>query len=169
MAANGWRLIKRLLCCGVLCHTYGSYADARCALIAADQARLACYDGLYQSPPATAIPTEPDDASQPPSRSVAATTAQSAESASQDDDSFGRETIKAPQPVNEIQSTIESITVQPRGHRLFRLHNGQSWREIEVGRSRFKENMPVEVVRTPFGGYLLKAGKGRRTKVRRVD
>ena len=142
-------LIAFFASCGWVVFLSSARADTNCAPIKSDVERLGCYDRLYQ--PKSAKEVEPIPSSEA------------------SDDSFGKEMIEVADPITGIESVIKSITVQPFGERVFRLENGQVWREIEAGRSRFKKNMQVEIVRTAFGTYQLKAGKGRRTKVRRLN
>ena len=158
-------------------------ADQNCAGIESDAKRLACYDALYRQEPAerasavapaavvdsNVVDSNPELATEILAANSSVESAANPAQNEQADDAFGRETLDRTEPPASIESVISSIAKQPRGHRVFTLENGQVWREIEESRSRFQEDMTVEVVRTPFGSYLLKAGNFRKTKVRRLN
>ena len=167
-------------------------ANSDCAVIFSDTARLACYDSVYRPSdlvPQTeasspeAAPTKADaeiqalDSTAPAEPATVAAPAPAAvieSSPVPQVTQVPQEIAAAPEPVEEpeagddIESAIVEISKLPRGHLLFTLANGQVWREIEVGRSRFKKDMAVKIVRTPFGARLLKADKGRSTRVRQI-
>jgi len=166
-------------------------AQTDCQQITADSERLACYDQRYpplnpqesaqlkrepvaEDKPATEAAPLPApepliEADVIASDQPAPATVDVVEADISAEERFGRETVEPKKPLNDIQSVIGAMIKQPRGHRQFTLENGQVWREIEVGRSQFRKGMPIEIVRTPFGSYLLKGSNGRRTKVRRVN
>lgn len=48
-----------------------------------------------------------------------------------------------------VTSRIVSVSATPRGHRAFRLENGQIWIEVEVGRQPVSANQSVTINKRP--------------------
>ena len=88
---------------------------------------------------------------------------------------FGREQVPEPKDKVErelgqrIQARIKGPFTGWDGKTLFRLDNGQVWRQRIGGRYRYRAESPqVEIVKGRFGYYLEVVETGRQIGVRRV-
>jgi len=91
----------------------------------ADDVRLACYDQLARQIAATPQTAAP---------AAAVVTVPMVQPDSEDD---------------SITSRIVSVSTTPRGHRAFRLENGQTWIEVEVGRQPVAIDQAVTINKRP--------------------
>lgn len=71
--------------------------------------------------------------------------------------------------VDEVTSKIDAVRRLPAGHLVFRLANGQVWRENEPTRVRVEAGVNASVRRGVIGNYWLTPDSGRALRVRRVD
>ena len=139
---------------------------ARCAGIAADTARLACFDalarGLRQRSDAGAETTEP--AGEPASAPAPQL---------EDEDAFGAELLGGREALgpDEIESRLIGEFTGWQGNTTFPLENGQVWRQAEGGRLVFRSAAPLITIRRgAFGTYRLTVeGLNRSVRVRRVE
>jgi hypothetical protein len=141
-----------------------SSADlARCAEIAQDVARLACFDTLVQR--------RGDDRRTESER----TANDSAEASSQveNEDAFGAELLGGRETLgpDEIESRLIGEFTGWRGNTTFRLENSQVWRQAEEGRLVFRSTAPLITIRRgAFGTYRLGVeGINRSVRVRRLE
>lgn len=161
-----------------------------CVAIDDDAARLACYDEAVgrddyldrrpaptlsgetsQLPPAREVPP-PAPAARPveqpvaePGR-VAATPARAAQKPADD---FGLEQQRDDEK-KFIRSRLDGEFTGWSGRTLFRLENGQVWRQSEPGRFRTQMDRPlITIERGVFNSYRLKVeGLNRSVRVKRV-
>jgi hypothetical protein len=137
----------------------------RCAEIANDTSRLACFDRVtptitFAAPEsnAPAAAAAPQATAAPPSAaSIAA---------------FGSERVlDAPgETIDEIQSRLIGELDGWSGETTFTLENGQVWQQAEAGRLVLQANAPLVTIRRgAFGSYRLSVeGVNRAVRVRRV-
>lgn len=171
-----------------------------CVAIGDDRARLACYDEVAgragpearwpvpatQEPaaqlPATpttqkpaaqlpAPPAAPEIAAPPPAPATLPATLPAparAPLASADDD-FGLDRERG-NDQREIQSRLDGEFTGWSGRTLFKLENGQVWRQSEPGRFRAQIDRPlITIERGAFNSYRLKVdGMNRSIRVKRV-
>ena len=146
-----------------------------CQAIAADAARLACYDaivaqGRAQSAPDGA-PAPAPLAHRPAERDDGA-----ASGRADADAAFGAEALPAGQErlgaprTERLAATITRVQALPRGNFRLTLGNGQVWQEIRRERgTRYAVGDEVEIRRGMLGAYILSsAAMAGRAKVRRV-
>jgi hypothetical protein len=143
-------------------------ALARCAVIAAADARLACYDDLARAqaappqrpaqvaaaPSAAAVaPTPPRTPSPPTSAAPAAAPVP----ATPAEGSFGLMPHPAPvQTPNAIQAVVRRVFTDPQGSVSVLLDNGQSWSLNELN-APVKPGDSVTLKRASLGSFLLVA------------
>ena len=146
-----------------------SDAARRCAAIAGNAERLACYDAVFGPP-----------AAERPDATVQATS-QVAEAAEPDGAAlrdFGlseadkrRESAKREgtgQP-ESITATVQSIGRRPTGEQVVTTTDGQVWVEVEAySRARPQPGETVVIRKAALGSFTLVTSKGIGTKVRRV-
>jgi len=146
---------------------------ARCAGIADDGCRLACYDAVYQQPdasreavsaevpsPAPAAKSEPPDAATDAETDFGLSGQQMGKRRA-----GGREAEK-------IRSLV--VAIEPGGHGKpsFKLENGQRWIQTEAtDRPAIKTGEYVEIRRASLGSFLASVpGSGRAAvRVRRLE
>jgi len=146
---------------------------AACARIARDDARLACYDrvsaGLASRAPAapTAGPTAGRAA--PPTAAARSDAARPAAMSEATDD-FGLPPKPAPhaREPKRREMVIAEVHRTATGKLVFRMENGQVWRQVE---SRpmppVRPGMKATVKKGVLGGYLLRVAR-QTVRVRRV-
>ena len=138
----------------------------RCASIAADTARLACYDAVTDLARATSAPAAPRAPSATEDTHAAATSPAGV-------DAFGAEQVEDPEisVPDEIQSRLVGEFSGWRGNTVFRLENGQVWRQSDSGRLVFRADAPLVTIRRgAFGTYRLSVeGVNSAVRVRRVE
>ncbi len=138
----------------------------RCASIAADTARLACYDAVTDVARGTSAPGAPAAAAGGGSARDAATSSPGVEA-------FGVEQVedRGFEMPDEIQSRLVGEFSGWRGNTVFRLENGQVWRQSDNGRLVFQADAPLVTIRRgAFGTYRLSVeGVNSAVRVRRVE
>jgi len=154
---------------GVAQTTVELAALERCASITSDAARLACYDAVTDVARGMAAPAAPPAAS-------AASTGESARAeaaASPGVEAFGVEQVedRAVEMLDEIHSRLVGEFSGWRGNTVFRLENGQVWRQSDNGRLVFQADAPLVTIRRgAFGTYRLSVeGVNSAVRVRRVE
>lgn len=151
----------------------GTTADpAGCAAITEDARRLACYDGIFETP-GHADPAQADAAvaaSAPLTTAVPATTASP-------EDEFGltagqlRERSSA-ETLDRIRADVVGLDAAGSGRPVLVLANDQRWRQVEAtDRTLFTVGDTVEIRAAAFGSFLASVpGSGRpAVRVRRLD
>ena len=151
-----------------------------CAAEKDSLARLVCFDrevARYSQPSARVAPTPTAPATvSPPAASVAPTPP--AVSPSKDDE-FGvsgklakqRAASKGEEPVEqkELHASVTKITSKPFGELILELDNGQVWEQPEKkGSFIIKEGDTVVIRQARFGSFMLTAGSGATTRIRRI-
>lgn len=148
-------LVTLLMASGLPALATGAELDA-CRTIASDSERLACYDALVDSIPATtALPA-----------------AISAESL------FGRDAVQTSavlqqqtgiNPPQLVDAEIKSLDSRADGKLLIELQNGQQWEQIDGRPLPLAPGDTIRIRKTAFGSYLLyKQSGGRSIRVRRT-
>lgn len=132
---------------------------ARCAAIAAPDARLACYDTLAGRPPARVAPalSAPSPAADN-SRNFGLTPAQA-------------RTAPAPGP-SAVQAHVAQIiqSATGYGHPIVVLDNGQTWIFTEAPEdSRLRAGDAVSIKRAALGSFMLMTPSNRSYHVRRLQ
>lgn len=143
-------------------------AARTCSEIAADAARLACYDSLFRD----AGSYSPD--------SLAETAGEAASSPAQtvvldSEETFGLTEAQRAQraaeaglkPVDEITVTIISLNSDHGGKLVIELANGQRWRQVDsTGWTGFRVGETIVIRRGALGSYLATAPDSGRPAVR---
>jgi hypothetical protein len=149
-------------------------ADAlrRCAVIERGIERLECYDSVVGALDADSA-SAPSSATMPPNAEAADPDTAGARDADAVD-SFGAELIRDDgddRGVEEIQSRIVGEFDGWRGGTIFRLENGQVWRQLDQSRYVYRVDSPVVTIsRGAFGSYRLRVeGRNRSVSVRRIE
>ncbi len=157
----------------------------RCAAIAADAQRLACFDALTADATASAAPTletpptaadverSDDTAAAAPIVSAAPVTPPPAAPVAPTEALFGLppERVIPPQP-SVIHSTLVDLTRDARGRAIVRLANGQRWRLQENDHIWVKPGSVASVrIRKGLLGvfYLQVGGRGRGYRAKRIE
>ena len=139
---------------------------ARCAEIATDAVRLACFDALARE-----LEEQDDTERAAPAPTEARTS--DATPRTENEDAFGAELIGGREVIgpDEIESRLIGEFTGWRGSTTFRLENGQVWRQAEEGRLVFRSDAPLITIRRgAFGTYRLTVeGVNRSVRVRRVE
>lgn len=156
-----------------------------CVAINDDAARLDCYDeaagrGNYEArrpeprlnrPTAQlpAPPAVPEIAATPPVPSAVAEAPPVRAVPAAPDDDFGLESVRT-KDTREISSRLDGEFTGWSGRTLFKLENGQVWRQSEPGRFRTQLDRPlITIERGAFNSYRLKvAGMNRSVRVKRI-
>jgi hypothetical protein len=151
-----------------------------CALIAADTARLACYDGLAgreaPAPHAEAAPARAADVPAAPAPApvpaapIAATSALSAPAAAPPARSFGLYPAEHPQPPPVAKSMVARIVelgTSAGGHMTVTLEGGQLW-QLEDADPLLAAGDNVTITRATFDSFLMQTPSKRHHRVRRL-
>ena len=172
---KAWSIVVGLILAGP------AFAE-RCATLADDEARLACYDRVAGCL-TTHDPTERlacYDAARPPPADVGTAPAEPSDA---DRASVARQQRSADEicPVpgaadgeeraaNAVTAEVVAVQVDPRGLHYLTLDNGQVWRELSKSRLRFQPGDRVELSRGVLGSVNLRVdGRSGYIKVRRVE
>ena len=135
---------------------------ARCASVADDGERLACYDAaahwIEAVEPTAGAQDSTELASKPPRTAPDVST-------------FGLEQIGDAAAADEITSRILGTFSGWHGNTRFKLENGQVWRQDEPGRGIYRSEAPrVTIRRGAMGTFLMEIeGVRRSLRVRRVE
>jgi hypothetical protein len=147
-----------------------------CAKVESDLKRLGCFDEAVKglsgqititTTNSVTIPSEGSNTVTP----LAVTTVPSAVSAQPSKDTFGLGNKITNQEPDEIQSMIEGEFTGWTGKTVFKLQNGQVWKQVDPSRKVvFKATNPkVSIRKAVFGSYRLKVeGLNSTVTVRRV-
>jgi hypothetical protein len=162
---------------------------ARCAVIAAPDTRLACYDALAHRPPdatpstATNVISRPTTVAAPaatgtpPQAAVQAPPTSGAASATadaffKDPKNFGltpaQEHISAEGP-QSITAHIENISSDAAGRGFVVLDSGQTWAILADNDGRLSKGDTVTIKRAALASFLMTAPSHHRYRVRRVQ
>lgn len=151
----------------------------RCATLADDQARLACYDSIFRKPAPTATAEAPSvdvpAAAGAAAGTVAGTPAGSAATPEAD---FGlteaAKRARIPEESREqlpesISATVAKVSRQPAGELIVTFVNGQVWTQVQVDvRARVAVGDTVTIRKAALGSHLLVTANRYATRVRRV-
>lgn len=142
-----------------------------CRLIAADEARLACYDSVFGGPadvPGSrpTIPIEGD-----PRQSVPAVPSGSDQDFGLTPEQSRSKLADVPPPVLQINSRVSRIVEIQRDRFLLTLENGQIWLQIEpTPRQRFQAGDAITIRKAALNSYLASGERtGTGVRVRRID
>jgi hypothetical protein len=147
-----------------------------CAVIAADAARLACYDGLAGReapvPPAEAAPAQAAavPAVPAPAAPIAATSALSAPAAAPPAQSFGLYPAEHPQPPPVAKSMVARIVelgTSAGGRMTVTLEGGQLW-ELDDADPLLAAGDTVTLTRATLGSFLMQTPSKRTHRVHRL-
>ncbi|MBT1449801.1 hypothetical protein KJ365_02830 [Glaciecola sp. XM2] len=147
-----------------------------CKSIGEASQRLACYDALFQDV-AEVLESTPRT---PAQETVSAELTQTPEaieipeiSEQAQIEEFGGGHLKKNSPDDELEqisSSIVSITQNNAGRDIVTLANGQRWRAIENHRLRLREASVVYIKRGAFNSFILQLeGSNRSVRVRRIN
>lgn len=141
---------------------------ARCAEIATDTVRLACFDALARE----LVPQGNTERAAPQAVTEAVVESMP-ETESGNEDVFGAELIgeSRAQGPDEIQSRLVGQFTGWRGNTTFTLENGQVWRQAEADRLIYRAESPLITIRRgAFDTYRLsvEAVNGS-VRVRRIE
>jgi hypothetical protein len=140
---------------------------ADCARIAASSDRLACYDALSGARKNAMRDWNwsfsPDAARSPP-------TAEAAGPAPDTAASFGFDKGRQSGAIERIESRYDGEFTGWSGNTLFRLENGQVWKQAQSGRIAQRQSRPlVTIERTTLGTYRMTVeGSSESIRVERV-
>ena len=144
----------------------------RCATIADDNARLACYDAVFGSPakPAAAQPAAVAATAAGAGAVLAATPSK--------EDQFGLTPVQTKKKVEEpeevtgpesIDSVLTKLTMRPTGEFIYTLENGQRWVQVEADPAgKLEAGAAVTIKKAALGSYKLVSGPVA-TRVRRIQ
>lgn len=177
---GGWQVIPmnargrfgRLLLAAVLLTSLPVRADEprRCAALADDRARLACYDSIFGKP--AAVPAPAGAATGTVAAAPAAATAANpaADFGLTEAAKRALEPEESRQRLPEsISGTVAKVARQPAGELVLTLENGQVWTQLQVDvRARVAVGDPVTIKKAALGSYLLVTEDRYATRVRRV-
>ena len=144
-----------------------------------DAARLACFDRLARRATAaleagTSLGARPGAAAPSVAAQRATPPAGTAPPAATPETEFGLEKARAREAerqVDSIRSRIPGLFLGWAGDTVFRLENGQVWKQVESGDFGVRLQDPeVEISRGWLGGYFLRVeGLNRRVRVERIE
>jgi hypothetical protein len=143
---------------------------ARCAAIAAPDARLACYDALAHRPPdatPSASAGKPSAVAEKPS---AAAPASAAANSAQDPNNFGLNLAQQHMAFagpTSMKARIEAINSGPNGQTYIVLDSGQTW-TIGENDGWLSKGDAVTIKRVALGAFLLTAPSNHTYHVRRL-
>lgn len=156
----------------------------RCAALETPEARLICFEALAD----LVQPLEGETAAKPSPAPSAPRAAPSPEDSEQEKRDFGSKRLKQPeQTTSKAETPAPSAPVEkePEGiayrvlhltkdgerRYVFRMENGQVWRQIEPSYLRVPKYIPfdVRIAKGTFGDYKLRiGGEGRFSRVIRI-
>ena len=152
----------------------------RCAALADDQSRLACYDSIFGRPAAPARVDSSAIAAPATATGVAGTVAAApaAAKAANPEADFGlteaAKRAREPEDSRErlpesISGTVAKVARQPAGELVLTLENGQVWTQLQVdARARVAVGDTVTIRKAALGSHLLVTASRYATRVRRV-
>ncbi len=151
-------------------------AMARCAAIASPLDRLECYDQLASMMKVAPPPAPPAVAAAPPApvptvaAAPAPAPAPTPEFSKEDRDDFGFEGRRIEETPDEFSARYDGDFSGWSGQTLFKLENGQVWKQAQTGRVSFRRSRPMITIRKgAFGSFRLSVeGLNRTIRVKRI-
>jgi hypothetical protein len=147
---------------------------SRCAGLASDESRLACYDAVFGRSTGAAAVASPSSAPAPTPVGVAAASAAPVDAGRPDAD-FGLSTYQKAQKTaagdtpSSMRAGIESVSSQRNGYFVVTLDNGQTWYQVESHTlARVKAGDQIEIKRAAMGSFLLMTANGVAVRVKRL-
>ena len=157
--------VSALLWLGAPLASAASADLARCATIAAPDARLACYDQLAGRPAdAAGTPTAGRMPEKPASANAATPTAPTAQE-------FGlaqAQAHPAPRGPDAIEAQVEGINTSANGHASVMLDNGQTWFVTDEDSLVLTTGDRIKIRRAALGSFLMTTPSKRAYHVRRT-
>jgi hypothetical protein len=156
--------VSALLWLGAPLASAASADLARCATIAAPDARLACYDQLAGRPADAGTPTTGLMPGKPVSANAAPATAPTAQE-------FGltqAQAHPAPRGPDAIEAHVAGISTAATGHASVTLDNGQSWFVTDEDSLVLTTGDRVTIRRAALGSFLMTTPSKRAYHVRRT-
>lgn len=159
----------------------------KCLRLADDQARLACYDRLFDraslhATPGSVTANSARGATVPPAPAAVAPAAVAAAGATEEpvgpsasaegtppaETSFGLTSRQRPDgKIDAINGTIVEVEPSPAGRPVLVLDNGQRWRQVDsTTLPAFSAGESVTIRRAAFGSYLATVPDSGRAAVR---
>ncbi len=168
--------MRRIIICTFFLSALSGVANAdpageiqKCAIIKNAAERLFCYDSLAANldAPAPAVPVRAKPA---PATSITETRETPASDQAAENENFGLELQQAREGPDEINSRYDGSFKGWSGNTIFRLENGQVWRQAEADRLKMNAERPmITIKRGWFGVYYLKVeGANKRIRVKRI-
>lgn len=163
-------------------------AMARCAAVASPLDRLECYDALARTmrvaptpapAPVAAVPPvaapipgrdAPTAVATAPSREPLPTSAPTPDATIEDQQDFGFEAKRIEEEPEEFSARYDGDFSGWSGRTLFKLENGQVWKQTQSGRVSHRRSRPMITIRRgAFGSFRLSVeGLNRTIRVKRV-
>jgi hypothetical protein len=150
-------------------------ALAGCAKIASPLDRLECYDALAHR--LQVVPAAPGSASAPvapaapvaPTAPVAVAAPQTQAAAAAPAD-FGFESQRINETPDEVNARYDGEFLGWSGQTLFKLDNGQVWKQAQSGRVSYRRSNPAVTIRKgAFGSFRLSVeGLNKTIRVKRI-
>lgn len=170
--------MRRLINCLLILTAVGGIANAdpkqdieKCATIANAAERLFCFDSLAAQMSSPGSAGDRAMTSQTASPAAARETARPVPPrAEQEHDDFGLEMQQARDSADQIESRYDGFFKGWDGATVFRLENGQVWKQSESGRLSLKAERPmITIKRGWFGAYYLNVeGANKSIRVKRI-
>ncbi|TMO53117.1 hypothetical protein [Pseudoalteromonas phenolica] len=161
--------MKKIFITSLLLLSTSSYASQvnvqaleACSLVENDLKRLMCYDKIIAG----------KNISKPVQQTLNTTHPKVVEKSQVKVDEFGLERSKkaASKKLDEIHSTVNKLTKNPRGQHTFHLKNNQIWKQKGSDRFPVKEGDEIIIIRGVFDSFRMKkVGTNRTIQVKRVQ
>ena len=175
-ARFGWSLLATMT---LMFHAAHADEPQRCATMADDRARLACYDSIFgrpAAPPPLGAPSAAAPATGAVAGTVAAAPAVAAAATPETDFGLTEAAKRAREPEgsgdrlpDSISGTVARVARQPAGEFVVTLENGQVWTQLQVdARARIAVGDTVTIKKAALGSHLLVTANRYATRVRRV-
>lgn len=150
-------------------------ALVQCARIASPLDRLECYDALAATLETKPEPAPARAAASDGARKAPAVTAQATEPAQKPAAAapvaeFGFESRRIEETPDEVTAHYDGEFTGWSGQTLFKLDNGQVWKQAQSGRVSFRKSNPVVTIRKgAFGSFRLSVeGLNKTIRVKRI-
>lgn len=177
--ARAWSAWALLATTTLMSLAVGADEPQRCATMADDRARLACYDSIFGKP-AASTPVATPSAAAPQAGAVAgaAAAAPAAAAAVDPEADFGlteaAKKARMPEETREqipesISGKVTEVARQPAGELVVTLDNGQVWTQVQIdARARVAVGDTVTIKKAALGSHMLVTASRYATRVRRV-
>jgi hypothetical protein len=143
----------------VLSRAAGADEPQRCAAMADDRDRLACYDSIFGRPGASAAAPAAAAAASPEADFGLTEAARRAREPAESTEKFP----------DSITGTVAKVSRQPAGELIVTLENGQVWTQLQVDpRARVAAGDTVTIKKAALGSHMLVTPSRYATRVRRV-